>query len=295
MNEKIYQKITDLLLERMSSEKAVPWNKPWASIHGGVMPQNGVSGHQYNGINMILLWGLGDTPFWATFNQIRKAGGKVVKGSKAQPIIFWKMLKVKDKETQEMKTVPMLKTFSVFNWSQTENMPDPVGKSDEFVPADHQPIEEAEAIVAAFLEAGGPEFKSIESDRAYYSKAEDLVVVPTLGQHESADEYYSTVFHELGHSTGHDNRLKRFSKQDGYDKFMHEYSREELVAEMTAAFVCGSTGIENTVDNSAAYLSGWMKKLQDDPKMLIWAAGRAKKAADMILGIESPYAVAKAA
>ena len=140
-------------------------------------------------------------------------------------------------------------------------------------------IPAAENIVAGF---SGPKVTE-GGNRACYQASLDRVTVPAKGQFASEGEYYSTLFHELAHSTGHKSRLDR--KEVGASTFGSEpYSVEELTAELTSAFLCHEAGIDNTLENSAAYIQGWMAKLKDDPKAFITAAGRAQKAADFILG-----------
>ena len=121
-------------------------------------------------------------------------------------------------------------------------------------------------------------------NKAAYYPIQDLVTMPDLQLFDSSEEYYSTFFHELAHSTGHLSRLNR-NEVAGVNFFgSHDYSKEELVAEMTAAFLCGETGIlPATIENSAAYLQSWATKFKEDKKMVVYAAAAAQKAADFIL------------
>ena len=150
------------------------------------------------------------------------------------------------------------------------------------------PIESCEQVVTAWLDK--PTIQH-GSNRACYSKSLDLVQMPDRVSFESAEEYYSTLFHELTHSTGHPRRLNR-STLATFERFGDEkYSAEELVAEMGAAFLCGLTGIENkTIRNSAAYLHSWLGMLKQDSRLVLIAAGQAQKAADMILNQQAPPA-----
>ena len=147
---------------------------------------------------------------------------------------------------------------------------------------EHDPIEEAEAIQLAM--PNRPQVNIIQSGRAFYSPSRDSVTVPELSQYAKPEEFYSTLFHELAHATGHKSRLNR----DGITHFCSfgstDYSKEELVAEMTAAFLCGHCGIDNaTIANSAAYLQGWIKALKGDKKLAVMAGAQAQKAANYIL------------
>lgn len=227
--------------------------------------------------------------YWVTFKQAKTLGGCVRKGEKGWPIIVWKFYprKVKDAAggvvmgkdgKPKRETTPMLRYYTVFNLDQCDGVADPDGPVEAI---EHDSIEAAEAIVRnmpqrpAIHQGGG---------RACYSPSADRVSVPELGHFDVAAEFYSTMFHELAHSTGHPDRLNRPSLT-GFANFGdHAYSKEELVAEMTAAFLCQRAGIlPLTVDNSAAYLRGWMRRLKDNPKWFVQAGGLAQKAADFIL------------
>jgi antirestriction protein ArdC len=238
---------------------------------------NLVSKKAYRGINVPMLWG-GETDYWLTYRQARVKGGQVRKGEKGSPVVFWQFNKHRDADTGKEKTIPFLRYYTVFNLSQCEGIEAPA----EPKLAEHDPIHAAEGIMDGFIhERGGPRLEIERSNRAFYRPSDDSVTVPLMGQHKTPDEYYSTVFHELGHSTGHHSRLDRdMSGHFGN----HAYSKEELVAEFTACFLCRDAGINTTMDNSAAYLQGWVSKFREQPDMLMWAASRAQRAADHIAG-----------
>jgi antirestriction protein ArdC len=272
----IYQMITDQVLKALS-EGQIPWRKPWnASVNG---PRNYVSNKPYRGVNVWLLL-LKDyaSPYWLTMKQANQLGGKVRAGESATVVIFWKISHGVDKATGEKKTFAMLRYYRVFNIEQTEGVRVIDRPAPETV--NLTPIEAAEKIIANY--PGGPEI-SFSGSSAYYTPTTDKITVPPMASYTKTDEFYSTVFHEQGHSTGAKHRLHRF---DGADSFgSHEYGREELVAEMTAAYLCAESGIlPNTIENSAAYLRGWMKTIGEDPRAVIVAAGKAQRAADLILG-----------
>ena len=167
----------------------------------------------------------------------------------------------------------------MFNLSQTERIDLPESVLHEARTND--PIEECERVVA-----GMPRRPEIEqSDRAWYAPGRDVVGMPSIGLFSSSAEYYSTLFHELTHSTGHTSRVGREGVEHLQSFGSESYSREELVAEVGAAMLCGVTGIANrTIENSAAYLRGWIDRLKSDARLVVVAASSAQKAADFILG-----------
>lgn len=283
----VYQVVTDRILAQLEAGTA-PWRKPWNTNVG--RPQN-LEGRPYRGIN-VLLTGLAGyaSPFWMTFKQAKERGGSVKKGEKGTLVVFWTMLRITEKETGQPKTIPMLKHFTVFNLEQTEGvkLPKRVAEWNTTDGIELQTIESAEGVIAAYL-ANGPAFRS-NGDSAYYSPETDTITVPPLSAYENVDEYYATNFHEIGHSTGHKDRLDRFTGK-GRAFGCHDYGREELVAEMTSAFLQAETGVESAEQNSAAYLASWIRSIKEDPKAVVFAAGAAQKAADLVLG-RSPAAEA---
>lgn len=218
---------------------------------------------------------------YATFKQIKEAGGKVKKGEKSQIVVFWKMLNVEDTETEIEEKIPLLRYYRVFEISSQVEGLEPKRKEEKF---DHNPIEKAEKVKQEYFNA--PSFSYI-SGGAWYKPFEDKVNVPPLEDFEDVNKYYSTLFHEMVHSTGHKNRLSR-EGVTGTIKFGSEnYSKEELIAELGASMLCGVTGIDNeTIDNSASYIQSWLRALKDDKTLIVSASQKAQKASDHILGIE---------
>ena len=271
----VYEIITDRIIEKLEKGTA-PWCKPWT---GGEMPRNLVTGKVYRGINLFLLNMANYTsPYWLTFNQCREKGGHVKAGAKATPIVFWNMSKIKDDETDEEKKIPLLRYYNVFNAEQCEglNIPQLEQEAREFAP-----IEVCMMTIAAMPKA--PRIQH-EQPKAYYVPSMDYVNMPKPESFKSAEDYYSVLFHELTHSTGHASRLNRkgINVNNGFGS--SDYGKEELIAEMGAAFLCGCTGIENrTLDNSASYVAGWLKAIKEDKKIVTTAAAAAQKAADFIL------------
>lgn len=260
----------------------VPWHKPWAG--GFNAPRNLVSGKEYRGVNVFMLASMGyENPYWLSFKQVKDLGGNVRRGEKATPAIFWKRHSIAEENGEEttVKQVLVLRYYNVFNVSQCEGIETPATEQPE---RKHEPIAEAEAVIANMPKR--PEIRN-GLGRAYYSPREDYIGMPSPERFDSPEYYYDTLFHELTHSTGHESRLARKGVcGDELNSFgSTPYAKEELCAEMGAAFLCGHVGIaERTVDNSAAYIGGWLSRLKDDPKLVVHAAAQAQKAVDFILG-----------
>lgn len=272
---KVYEIITNQILDQLKAG-VIPWHKPW--INTGEI-QNFVSKKAYTGINPFLLNGAGySCPHWVTYKQAKQLKGNVKKGEKGQMIIFFKMSPCKDRVTGEDKNIPILRYYNVFNLEQTEGID---WEKTEPVRA-HNPIETCEKLVKGFADKPGIS----NGPKAFYSPSQDRIEIPAPELFLSDQEYYSTLFHELSHSTGHINRLNRETLTDSGAYFgSHQYSKEELVAEFSAAMLCGVAGIEQaTIDNSAAYIASWSRRLREDSKLIIQAATKAQRAADYIQG-----------
>jgi antirestriction protein ArdC len=287
----VYQMITDRIIEKLEAG-TVPWHKPWRSIGA---PRNLVSKRSYRGINVWLLTAQGYTsPYWATVRQINELAGSVRKGEKATPVVFWRVyvggveVKAGELETQapltegQSKRRFVLRYFSVFN---TEQCALPVSVTERLaLPEQRQldPIEACEKILANMPDP--PEIVHA-GDKAFYSPASDRVTMPPRSLFESAEEYWCTLWHEAGgHATGHPKRLNRDSIKDVAPFGSPVYSLEELLAELSAAYLCGIAGIESrTIDNSAAYIAGWLAKLRSEKRMVVTAAAQAQRACDYVL------------
>lgn len=276
-----YDVITDRMVAKLS-EGTVPWRKPWNATTDA--PRN-LDGKLYRGINVWMLMG-GASPIWMTFNAAREHGGSVRKGERSTPVVFWKVDKY-TAEDDDGKTVIrkrfILRYYNVFNLTQTDGVKVPAKTLAGVTPNTRtvDPIDAAEAIIT-----GMPNRPALFWDerKAYYRPSLDEVHLPPRNTFESPDKVYSTAFHELGHSTGHQSRLNRAGVTDAHSFGSDMYGREELVAEMTSAFLCGESGIiPETLDNSAAYIASWIGTIKADTKALVVAAGQAQKAADFIL------------
>src|ERR671915_1559348 len=276
MTNKVYQIVSEKIIAALESGTP-PWHKPWKA---GI-PRNATSNRPYSGINALLL---GTAPYsdprWLTMKQANQRGGRIRKGEKSTLVIFWKQNTITE-ETEEgeltEKQIPLLRYYLVWNVEQCDGLDLPALETHKV-----DVIAQAEAIVAGM--SNPPKISFDGGDKAYYVPASDSVHLPVKDNFDSAGEYYSTIFHELTHSTGHQSRLNRPTLTEVVPFGSATYSKEELVPEFGAAFLCAHTGIETTINNSAAYINGWLRKLQSDPKLAVLAASQGQKAADHILG-----------
>lgn len=278
----VYEMVTNRILEEI--EKGIcPWNKPW---HGGMEGAiSYVTRRPYSLLNQFLLGKDGE---YLTFKQVQDLGGKVKKGAKSQFVVFFKQYpivekKMKDKGEmeEEVHYIPLLYHYNVFHIDDCEGIQ---SKMEEKAACALSPVEEAEKVVNNYYTRESCKLTIKLSDRAYYSPSLDEVVVPQLDQYNSAEEYYSTLFHETTHSTGAKKRLDR-KLEEGY--FGNDpYAKEELVAEIGAAFLVNKCGMdsEKAFKNSVAYLQSWGRRFKQDKKLFVSAAGKAEKAVRFILG-----------
>lgn len=295
--DKVYAVINDRIIG-MLDKGIVPWRRPWRTVSGTSTEPVNSQGRPYRGLNRLMLGAVAmlegyGSNVWMTYRQANQLGGKVKAGQKGTAVIFWKQLEVEGEEPEtgkkRTKRIPMLRYFTVFNFEQTEDVKLPKRLTEKVEPkSERDAIEVAEAIVAGMPNA--PVITETTSNRAFYVPTTDRVTVPLREQFRTIEEFYSTLFHELTHSTGHESRLNR----KGADSVSHQfgsapYAREELVAEMGNAFLSATAGIDPaTLENSAAYIASWKKVLQDDPQALVKAASAGQKAADYILGVAEP-------
>ena len=280
MSKNIYEMVTARILEQLE-QGIIPWRKPWTGTAGAWSRS---TGKPYSLLNQWLM----PNGEYATFNQIKKEGGKVKKGEHGYPVVFFKptVIETEDKNGEKVKkTVPLLKYYTVFNISeQVEGLE--VKHSKETVERHHEPLAELETIKTDYLKRSGVEFYNLEQDEAYYSPADDSIVLPLVEQFDSIEEYYSTAFHEMAHSTGHSTRLNRLNKLAAFGS--DDYGKEELIAEITAAAVLNEAGIETekTIKNSAAYVQNWANAIKGDVKLIVHASSKAQKAFEMIMNMQ---------
>lgn len=269
----IYQETTDRIVAAIESGTA-PWLKPWTGRSGGMMPFNAVSGRPYNGINLLIL---GTSEYsslgWLTYKQAASLGGNVRKGEKGTTIVFWQFNKSKNKDTGEIRVVPLAKAYTVFNLDQSEGLD--AGKIVIPAPAvaGASWANDIAARHAVTLEHGG--------DRAYFNANRDFVRMPSLADFKSPEAYQSTLAHELTHWTGHKDRLAReFGKRFGDSA----YAFEELVAEIGSAFLCAAHGVATDSLQHPEYLANWLEVLKGDKRAIFTAASKAKIAAEYLAG-----------
>jgi antirestriction protein ArdC len=269
----VYEIVTEQVIAQLEQGVA-PWRKPWSSE----MPCNLLSQKPYRGLNVFFLATQGyESKYWLTFNQCAKLGGRIKAGSKSTFVTFWNVGQEKlNPKTNRLSKPFLLRYYRVFSLCQTEGIDLPRAVFERNKRSAFEAIETAETLAESM--PNPPSFEV--SDHAWYSPIQDAIGIPSRGLFANPAEYYSTLFHELAHSTGHQKRLHR----ENFDKPSHfgseSYSKEELVAEMTSAFLCGLSGIEReTVPNSAAYLKTWIERLKSDAKLLITAASAAAQLA----------------
>jgi antirestriction protein ArdC len=276
----VYSYVTDKIIDRLSQGE-VPWintrTKPllWA--------RSATTGRVYRGINALILSNSSyASAFWATYKTVESMKGHVKKGEHSSFCVFWKQYETKEttinKRTgeEEHKSIPVLRFYGVFNLEQTEGVTDPL--LDVVNIAD--PIAKADEIIANY--ANGPTVVFGSSGRAFYSVADDKVVMPQQSSFTSAAKLYRCYFHELIHSTGSEDRLNRFSGQEEIDGAR---GFEELVAEIGSALLLAECGLfEECADKNASYCQHWINELKADSKLIVRAAGKAQRAVDLVLG-----------
>ena len=270
----VYQEVTDQIVGAVDS--AGQWQPCWVKQTG--MPRNAVTQRHYSGINILLLWIAADAKGWtdqrwATYRQWKSEGCGVREGEQATWVTLYKPM-IRNEGQPDEKRWAMMKDFPVFNASQCEGE---LAKAPELVILrEGQRFNEAEALIiktGATIENAG--------DQPCYIPTKDMVCMPLFERFLSPRKYYATMFHELGHWTGHESRLSRDLKP----RFEKEaYAMEELVAELTSSFVCAHLGIESSMrDDHAPYVASWLKVLKQDKTAIVTAASAASKAADFII------------
>ena len=289
----IAETVTNNLIEIIEKTGKLPWEKEWSasgsSFFGVNAPRSFETKKPYRGSNVLMLLSRGfSSPWFLTFKQAKAKGGNVIRGSKGTMIIWWSLFMLDENgkptkdESKAAKKIPTLKYSTVFNATQIEGIDFPKVEAPK-EKEKNEAIAQAEAVLDSYENAPLSQFGG---DSAHYSPALDKVVMPTINSFNCSQSFYKTYFHEMIHSTGHKKRLNR----DGITKFDNfgsdQYSKEELIAELGAAFLASITGCwgEKQEKNSAAYLKSWVKSFKDDKNMIITAASAAQRAAEHILG-----------
>ena len=278
----IYEHVTNTIIALLE-QGTVPWQKPW--ITSGP-PRNLLTGHWYAGINYMLLNALPyKLPYYLTFRQVKSVAGKVKAGEKAHMLVFRRQITEPDKNDATKTVIRfVLRHFWVFNISQCENIPPHLIGKAQLLLKHKDPIQECEFVVEGYKTCPTIRYSG---DEAYYHSVLDVVNMPFMEKFVSQEKFYSALFHELVHSTGHASRLNRKEVVEANEFGSDEYSVEELVAEMGACYISSFCGIvSETIDNSAAYINGWLNSLKNDKKFIVQASSRAQKAVDYILNID---------
>lgn len=285
----IYERVTDRIiagleqaLERRNAGQG--FTLPWAMTAAGGEPRS-LQGRQYRGINWALLRMLASVypaQLFGTYHGWQERGGQVRKGEKGIPVVFWKWLKVTDKDTGEPTEIPFARGFTVFGAEQVDgfDLDAYMKRQAETLPDVAERIEAAERVLADYQDREAVPLRH-GGNRAFYSPGADVVQIPAREAFKSTEGYYSTLAHELAHSTGHQRRLSRqYGKRFGD----HAYAVEELVAELGAAMICGALAIEaEPREDHADYIASWLRVLKDDKRAVVSAAAHAQKAADLVL------------
>lgn len=277
MTQTIYDTITQDIIKMLAGVDPNDFNKPWFPI--GLSPINAVTKTGYRGINYLSLsCAAFQSTKYATFKQWSDKECRVKKGEKGRKVVFWNFSEDKDTE----KKYAFLKPYTVFNSEQVEGDFARQVEAEKPKLNDNPPIIEAQRIVDKYIKSERIAF--FNSDRAFYS-LEDKIGMPLIGQFQSSESYYSTLFHEIGHSTGHKKRCDRNLELNG-GFGTKGYAKEELVAELTAAFLCGQIGLANKPRlDHAKYIANWIQVLRNDKTFIFQAAGQAQKATDYILNV----------
>lgn len=276
----VYEIVTSQIVAQLESG-VVPWHKPWSTDS----PCNLVTGKPYRGINVWLLaMSRRPSKYWMTFKQLSKMGGSVRKGEKASIVTYWNVGEEKlDAKSGKLRRSFVIRYYNVFNASQIDGL-ESLGLGETTAPVPN--IDVCDAIVDGMPNAPAMN----ESNAAYYTPSTDTVSMPPRDKFTVSEEYYSTLFHELSHSTAH---AKRLNREDGI-KGTHgsaAYAKEELIAELSASMLCGVSGVAPlTVSNSAAYIATWIERLRGDSKLIVSAASHAQKSADYIRNVKADVA-----
>jgi antirestriction protein ArdC len=272
-----YKTITDKIVSQLE-QGTKPWNLPFFR-GGGSIPHNITTKSNYRGMNVIILWlnqmeNKFDTCGYLTFNQAKKAGSKIKKGSKGEPVYFFSTYESENKQTGKKASVPFMKKFTVFNREQVEGMEVPEEEKN------HATINKVEKITE-ILRASGAKIEE-GGRRACYIPSTDTIKLPDISKFKSEEGYCGAVIHELAHWTSGKDRVER---NLSYDHQTESYAREELRAEIASVFVCSYLGIPYEIENHASYIDIWLDALKNDKKEIFKAASNAQKIADYIINL----------
>lgn len=287
----LYEDVTSHIIAQME-QGSLPWVQPWQSSATALgMPRSAATRKPYSGINILILWDAAirrgfAAQEWLTFRQALALGGHVRKGERGTTICYADSF-VPKAEQQRAKdsgddptAIAFLKRFTVFNIEQCEGLPVHVAPSPASCDSHiaHPAAERLIADSAAQIREGG--------SRAFYHRGDDYIAIPPRATFLSPNDFYCTLLHELGHWTAHPARLAR----DLQNRFgSSAYAREELIAELTSAFLCAHLGIVPRVRH-ADYLANWLGVLREDCRAIFHAASQATKASEFLLALSGTRA-----
>ncbi len=273
----IYEMVTERIIEQLESG-VIPWQKPWTGSKNGAY--NRVSMKPYSILNQMLLQHSGE---YATFKQWKEAGGHIQKAEKSEIVTFWKIQLIEEEEedgTKVKKQIPMLRYYHVFHISQVDG----VEPKEKIELQELEPIEEAERVKREYMDREHLKIYEKITDKAFYTPTFDYIEIPCKEQYKNVEEFYSTLFHEMIHSTGYYKRLNRLESGASAGFGSETYSKEELTAEIGSAMILNRLGIETekTFNNSTAYIQNWLQVLKNDNKFIISASSKSEKAVKYI-------------
>lgn len=285
----IYELVTNRIIEQLKND-IIPWKKPWRHINA----YNIITKKPYSMLNQMLLSRAGA---YATFKQWTELGGRIKKNAKSEIIVFYKTLHVKKRLDDEDENndindtisndddckiinIPFWRYIRVFHSSQVDN----IQITEDIIETPIDVNIEVEDVISNYIERENLNFEVVTCNKAFYDIKNDRVTVPSKEQYMNINLYYNTIFHELVHSTGNKKRLNRFNRKHPAKFGSKVYSKEELVAEIGSAYILNLLDIEidDTFNNSVAYIKSWLKVLMDDNKCIIPATIKAEKAVDYI-------------
>ena len=278
MKKSVYEIITERIIEQLENG-VIPWQKPWSGTHSGAY--NRISNKPYSLLNQMILKHNGE---YATFKQWSDLGGKIRKGEKSEVVVFWKIQPFEEENEngeKVIKQIPLLRHYNVFHISQVDG----VEPKEQLKISDLEPIEEAEKIKTDYMNREHLKIFEKVTNKAFYTPTFDYIEVPCKEQYQNIEEFYSTLFHEMIHSTGHKSRLNRSDMQGIVRHGSEKYSKEELTAELGSATLINMLGIETkkSFKNSTAYIQNWLQALKNDNKFIVSASSKAEKAVKYIL------------
>jgi len=297
----IYERITNTIIELLEEHKASDYSQSWYSLSGELFARNIVNKHVYNGINQLLLSFIKrkrqyPCNRWLTFKQMEKYNARIIKGSKAAMVVYTSVIYIDEDtgrnithtveqllqhgqsiEHLNLRKIGYLKSYNVFNVACVEGLPEEFYRMDELEQlSEIERDERAESMIREI----GAEIVFDAQNEAYYKPSEDKIYMPLPKQFVSKEAFLSVIYHEIGHWTGASHRLNRPISNAFANEF---YAFEELIAELSSAFMLAYLGYESRITDNAAYIENWLSVMKNDTKFVIQAASQAQAASDYIL------------